>query len=196
MLEKELIIDSRLTPTMKRSRSGSTQYFKEYDKDDREPTSRNPDFTLKHPTDVAMYAELIDEKWYWITGCAECKGEPRDMMTYVECDKHNICKVCTIKRKDVKERSVWGGNGWTCNPCHDLLAKEVRDDAFEKLDGEEPDCHYTDEPICPHCGSELSSDDLNESQDIECYVCEGKIEVEVDYSRSFTTRVKGKRIKK
>lgn len=196
-VEKELINDDRLTPTMKRSRSGSTQYFKEDREGDREPTSRNPDFTLEHPTDVAMYAELIDEKWYWVTGCAECKGESRDMMSYVECDVHNICSICSIKRKDVKEKSVWGGlYGWTCNPCHDARDKEVRKEAFEKLDGEEPDCFYTDEPICPHCGTELGSDDMNESQAVECYVCKGQVEVEVEYSRSFTTRIKGKRIRK
>jgi hypothetical protein len=197
LVEKELINDDRLTPTMKRGRSGTKQYFKEYNPDDRTSVHENAEVVLEHPTDVAMYAELIDGEWYWVTGCAECKGEPRNMMSYVECDKHNVSKVCSIKSKDLPEGVVrWGGDGWTCGTCKDARDAETRREAFEKLDGEEPDCFYTDEPICPHCGSELGSDDLYESQDIECYVCEGNITVEVEFSRSFTTKVKGKRIKK
>lgn len=196
LVEKELINDPRLTPKMERVRSGSKQYFKERKEGDRSSASDNADVILEHPTDVAMYAELIDGQWYWVTGCAECKGEERDWMSYVECDKHNRCSVCSTNTKDLAEGVVrWGGKrGWTCGICKEARDLERKREAFAKLDGEEPDCDYTDEPICPHCGTQLSSDELYESQDMECYVCEGEIEVEVDYSRYFTTKVKGKRI--
>ncbi len=196
MIEKELINDDRLTPTMKRTRSGSKQYFRESNIDNKFTDDDNAAAVLEHPTDVAMYAELIDGEWYWVTGCAECKGEERDWMSYVECDKHNRCSVCSINTKDLAEGVVrWGGKrGWTCGTCKEARDLERKREAFEKLDGEEPDCVYTDEPICPHCGTQLSSDELYESQDMECYVCEGEMEVEVGYTRDFTTKVKGKRI--
>lgn len=199
LVEKELINDERLTPTMERTRSGSTQMFREKNPDDRSFISNeNADVILTHPTDVAMYAELIDGQWYWVTGCAECKGEERDWMTYVECDKHNRCASCGTNSKDLPEGVVrWGRkSGWVCGVCKDIEDEERRREAFAKLDGDEPDCFYTDEPICPHCGSEQGSDDLHESQDLECWVCGGNMEVEVEYSRSFTTRIKGKRIRK
>lgn len=197
LVKKKLINDPRLTPTMKRTRSGKTQLFREPNIDNQFTNEENAAAVLVHPTDVAMYAELIDGEWYWVTGCAECKGEERDWMSYIECDKHNRCSVCSIKSKDLPEGVVrWGGkHGWTCGTCKDARDLEIRMEAFEKLDGEEPDCFYTDEPICPHCGTQQGSDDLHENQNIECYVCHGEMEVEVDYTRSFTTRVKGKRIK-
>lgn len=198
MLMKEPINDIRLTPTMERVRNGPKQCFKERKDGDRSSASNNPDVVLVHSTDVAMYAELIDGVWYWVTGCAECKGEERDWMSYVECDKHNRCSVCSINSKDLpKGITRWGGKrGWTCGTCQDAKNLAIRQEAFDKLDGEEPDSYNTDEPICPHCGTQLSSDELYETQDINCHVCDGEIKVEVEFSRSFTTRVKGKRIKK
>jgi hypothetical protein len=195
---KEPIHDDRLSPTMERVRSGSKQYFKQRKEGDRTSASDNPDVTLEHPTDVAMYAELIDGEWYWVSGCAECNGEERDWMSYVECDKHNRCSQCSINTKDLAEGVVrWGGKrGWTCGTCKDTMDLERRMEAFDKLNGEEPDCLYTDEPICPHCGTEQGSDDLYESQDMNCYVCGGEMSIQVDFTRSFTTTVKGKRIKK
>ena len=119
MITPELILDKRLTPTMERVRCGKTQMFREKNPDDRSFISvENADVILVHPTDVAMYAELIDGKWYWITGCAECKGEPRDWLSYIECDKHNRCCRCGINRENIKDISVWGGKrGWTRVEC-------------------------------------------------------------------------------
>ncbi|MFA8451797.1 MAG: hypothetical protein ACEPOW_13970 [Bacteroidales bacterium] len=189
MSEKTPINDDRLTRTMKRVRSGRTQVFTEqYAKDD------NNAIRIQHER-KEMYAELIDGEWYWVNGCAECNGEPRDWMTYIECEKHDRCSVCGINAKEIKGAGVWGGkHGWTCNSCHDAEELDRRNEAFSKLDGEEPDCSYRDQMICPHCGSELCSDDIRESQDTTCYVCTGGISVEVEYSFHYTTTVKGKRI--
>jgi len=84
-------------------------FFREGNKDDRSFIGLgNCDLSLKHE-DKAMYAELIDSKWYWVSGCRECNGEPRDWMSYIECEEHDRCRSCQTKRKDVKGNSVWGG---------------------------------------------------------------------------------------
>ncbi len=137
---KKLINDKRLTPTMERVRSGRTQLFRERNKDDRSFIgSDNCDVSLQHEI-KSMYAELIDGQWYWLNGCAECNGEERDWMTYIECEEHDRCRTCNTNRKDIKG-SVWGGKeGWQCKPCHESEHLEIRRIAFEQLDGEEPDC--------------------------------------------------------
>ena len=195
-MDKILINDKRLTPTMDRVRSGRTQLFREKNKDDRSFIGlKNCDLSLEHEN-KAMYAELIEKQWYWVNGCGPCNGESRSYKTYFECDKHDVCRSCSISRKEI-EGSVWGGsNGWTCKPCHEAEQLEIKRAAFEKLDGDEPDCSYSDEIICPHCGSKISNDDIHESQDIECHVCEGEIYLEVEYTASYSTTIKGKRVTK
>lgn len=194
-MKNELINDNRLTPTMERVRSGRTQLFREKNKDDRTfISSKNCDVSLEHEN-KEMYAKLIDGQWYWVNGCGPCNGEERSWDTYIECEKHDVCSICSIPRKKVKGNSVWGGSkGWICKPCHEAKALEVRCMAFAKLGGEEPDCNYTDEIICPHCGSKLSNDDMHEDQDIECHVCEGEISLEVGHTAYYSTSIKGKRI--
>lgn len=142
---------------------------------------------------------MVLGKWYWVNGCAECNGEPRDWMTYIECEEHDRCSVCSTNRKDIKD-GVWGGKkGWTCKPCRELEDNEIRREAFEKFNKEKPskyDFHYMDEIKCPHCGSKLNSDEMHESQDMECYVCEGELSVEVEYTPTYSTSIKGKRVTK
>jgi hypothetical protein len=193
MSGKILINDKRLTPTMERVRSGRTQLFREINKEDRSfISSENCDVSLEHKN-KEMFAELIDGQWYWINGCAECNGKPRGR-SYIECEKHDVCSCCGISRKEIKG-TVWGGaNGWTCKPCHEANQLKIRRKAFEELDGDEPDCSYTDEIICPHCGSEICNEDIYENQDLECYVCEGKLSVEVEYTAHYSTSIKGSRI--
>ena len=192
-----LIDDKRLTPTMERVRSGRTQLFRERNKNDRTFIDRdNADVILEHKNEE-MYAELIDGQWYWISGCAECNDRERNIVdSYIECEKHNVCISCFISRKDIKG-SVWGGlKGWTCKPCKAAADLERRKAAFIRLDGEEPDCLYTSEIIYPHCDSEIEGGDINESQDVECEVCEGDLSVEVSYSALYSTSIKGERIVK
>lgn len=194
MTTKTLINDKRLTPTMERVRSGRTQLFRERNKVDRSFIRlKNCDVSLKHE-DKEMFAELIEGEWYWVSGCSECNGGERDWMSYIECEKHDVCSCCSIAIKEIKG-SVWGGRkGWTCKPCKEAKDLEIRIEAFVKLKGEEPDCSYNDEIICPHCGSQISNDDMYENQDIECYVCNGEIHLEIHYSFNYSTTIKGERI--
>ena len=183
MKEKILIKDGRLTPTMRRVRSGRNQIFTEGD----------IEVKIQHER-KEMFAELIDGKWYWINGCAECNGKERTWNTYIECEEHDRCSVCDAKRNEI-EGSVWGGSkGWTCNPCMEEKRLDARRKAFDKLDGELPDCLYRDEIICPHCGTKLSSADIYESQIMDCDVCEGGIDLEVEYSPTYSTVCVGERM--
>ncbi|MCY4781766.1 hypothetical protein ORI89_19120 [Sphingobacterium sp. UT-1RO-CII-1] len=179
---------------MKRIRSGSTQLFREENPNNRSFISNeNADVILTHDTDKAMYAELIDGEWYWVSGCAECIGKPRGT-SYIECDEHDVCSCCGISRKEI-EGSVWGGrHGWICPSCHDAKKLEARQRAFQKLNGNEPDTHYTDNPTCPHCGTEHDINYVNENTTLECYVCEGGFEIEVNWTPSYTTTVVGERL--
>ena len=194
-LNKELINDSRLTPTMERVRSGRTQLFRERNKNDRSFVSdENCDVSLKNEK-RSKYAELINGEWYWVEGCAECTGEERGAVScYLECEQHDRCRDCNTNRKDITE-TPWGGvKGWQCQPCYRDQMSDIREEAFRKLDGEEPDCDYTDNIICPHCGSEIYDDDFHEDTDAECNICEGELSIEVSHSRVFITTIKGKRI--
>lgn len=194
-MELELINDSRLTPTMERVRSGRTQLFRERSSNNKENITSDDHAISLIPKNKEMHADLIDGQWYWVNGCAECNGEERGFSTYIECEAHDVCESCFINRADVKEKSVWGGSkGWTCNTCKEARDLEKRREAFSKLDGEEPDCSYCNEIICPHCGSKLSSDDRHETEDIDCHVCEGEIHLEVEYTFHYSTTIKGKRI--
>ena len=175
--------------------------FREPNIDSCFTSEENADVVLEHPTDVAMYAELIDEEWYWVTGCAECKGEERDWMLYVECDKHNRCCECGTNTKDLAEGVTrWGGKlGWQCSTCKDARDVEIREEAFETFNEnefDEWDYYDTDNIKCPHCGSEIYNDDIYESEDTECGVCEGEVHIEVNHSVTYTTSIKGKRITK
>lgn len=188
---KELINDKRLTPTMTRTRSGTKQIF-------TEQGDSVYKVEIEHPVKKSMYAELIDSKWYWIEGCAECKGEPRNWMTYVECDEHNVCRVCSKQRSEAKQPHWGGKNGWTCADCKESEDLDRRVNAFAKLEAKGGLDYYThnyvDEIICPHCGSELSNDEVYQDEELECFVCNGKLNVEVTISRSFSTSVIGEKV--
>ena len=191
---KELINDLRLTPTMERVRSGRVQLFRERNPKDKSFINNdNADVVIQHER-KEMYAKLIDGKWYWVNGCAECNGEPRDWSTYIECEDHDRCNVCETKRGDI-EGTPWGRKtGWICNSCKEKEDLEIRRKAFEKLDGELPDCLYQDDIICPHCGSELDKDEVYEDQELDCHVCGGELHLEIVNVPIYCTYVKGERI--
>ena len=185
----ELINDKRLTPSMRRTRSGRNQEF------------TNPDtkevIVLTHDK-RSMYADLINGAWYWVEGCPECKGELRSGMTYQECDEHDRCSRCNTNRKDIVG-AAWGGvkNGWTCNTCKQKEFAERRAEAFEKFkeaEYGEYDFYNADDIKCPHCGSKIHDDSITDTEELECGVCEGKVRVEVEISRSYTTSIVGKRV--
>ena len=190
MKKNELINDTRLTPTMEITRSGSKQMFREKNPKDRTfIDSENADVVLQHEK-KSMYADLIDGKWYWVEGCAQCNGEPRDWMAYRECEKHDVCRTCSIHRKDLKE-TPWGGkHGWQCKPCAEnerldkleSAMKSFQDNGLDKYD-----FLYMDEIKCPHCGTEISSEDIYESQTMYCDICHNNYELTIEYTPSYST---------
>lgn len=87
-----LINEPLLTPDMKRTWSGATQLFRKDYKDRQFTSEENADVVLR-PPEHHLFAELIGGQWCWVNGCAECNGKPRDWMTYIECDKHDVCRL-------------------------------------------------------------------------------------------------------
>ena len=78
------------------------------------------------------------------------------------------------------------------------MAKEPREKCIMCDEGNpKPDCYWCsgtgyetrcqDEPICPHCGTPQSHDDLYQSSDLQCNECEKWMEVEVNYTPDYTT---------
>lgn len=192
---KELINDPRLTPTMKLLRSGPTQMFREYDPTERSFINKdNADVVLEHEN-REMYAQLIDDKWYWVNGCAECIGKPRDWMTYVECVKHDRCSVCETPRKEAATPHWGNKTGWICGTCKEIQKMETRAEAFAKLrPGREVDCEYTSTVICPHCGSDNGYEEMSDGEEMECHVCTGEFIITIERSITFSTEIKGKRL--
>jgi hypothetical protein len=185
------IKDARLTPTMERTRNGSQQLFREKAKQcDRAFTTKGNACAVIEPPERHLYSELIDGKWHWVNGCAECNGNPRDWMTYIECDKHDVCRTCTTPRKDVA--SAWGGKqGWQCGICHDTeyqAAKKAALNRAKDIGHDEYDCLSESEIICPYCATKQSSDDRHESEKgVECHTCGGIFDLEIEYSPSYST---------
>jgi len=190
-----LIEDDRLTPDMGRIRSGSTQLFRRKGLDNKFTSTENADVILE-PSNRELYAELLDGKWYWINGCAECNGKPRDWTTYIECEKHNVCRTCSIPRKELKE-PPWGGkHGWQCKPCADVERKAKKIAALETIEKKEYDAwdyKYTDEVLCPHCGTEQNTE-YGDGGERECRLCNGKFSLEIDHAVKYSTEVIGDRI--
>ena len=186
-----LIEDERLTPELNRTRSGSEQQFYYGNKD------KNPLFTLTHPSNKAMYAELIDGKWYWVNGCNKCKGMRGS--SYVTCQKHDGCESCGCSRGDF-EGNAWGSrNGWICGPCYDKEWKEARWKALSAvaaMGDDKIDCEYNSNIVCPHCASVVepcTADGLPEGEE-ECCVCGGVYYIEPDVEITYSTKIVGERV--
>ena len=195
-LKKIPIENNKLTPNMKLSRSGSTMMFRK-DYGDRKITRiDNADVVIKAPK-PELVAELIDGEWYWFNDCDECNGNGKDW-GYVKCEKHNVCVTCGTPRKDIKG-TAWGHRkGFRCDPCQTALNEQARRKALEKVaekEYDEWDHQYTDDLLCPHCGTKQHHEmsDGEPSSENECEICGGKFSVEIDYSWTYSTRVIGER---
>jgi hypothetical protein len=202
------INDDRLSSYVKRMRSGITQVFhtgndqRDFDRYRKEGGGSKHNVTMHDkkdtirldPPEKHYFAELIDGEWWWINGCAECNGGPRDWMTYIECTKHNVCRTCKTPRAEIKD-VPWGGkHGWECKPCADSAHEEAKKEALQSVaDKEYDEFDYlsNDEIICPYCDSKMCSDDFHESNDVECEVCDNTFNVEVEHTASYTTKRKG-----
>ncbi len=192
--EKILINDKRLTPDMKRIRSGSTQLFWHKGLNN----SKKAEIVLEPPR-RELYAELIDGKWYWVNGCCECNGELRNSIkSYIECEKHDVCEICRRPRKMFKSYVYGTKRGWICGSCKQQKDEERKRIALEAMTSKEYnkwDYLYQDNIICPHCATKQKYDntDIPEGDQV-CDTCGGKYSVEPHYSIKFSTACIGKRI--
>ncbi|MCW8885554.1 MAG: hypothetical protein OQK12_09915, partial [Motiliproteus sp.] len=164
------IDDPRIETYEKRTRSGSEQVFytgsdeRDFDRWRAEGGNKKhgvemhdkPDTIRITPPERHYYAELIEGEWWWVNGCAECNGRPRDWMTHIECEDHDRCAHCGCSREALAE-PPWGRkDGWVCKPCAEIEAAAERHKALSKVAEEEYDewdYHHTDEIICPHCAT-------------------------------------------
>lgn len=211
----KLINDVRLNSYTKRLRSGKNQVFYtgndhrdfvRYKKDQYDENGKFINNVKMHdkkdtitiiPPKNSWYSDLIDGQWWWVEGCSECNGKPRDWMTYVECDKHDVCSHCRCDRKSLTE-APWGRqSGWVCKPCadreHEIEKREALSLMPEPEDYDECDYICNDNIKCPHCNLEFDDDhDYYEAdlKDIECPRCDNTFTVTAEHSVSFTCQKK------
>lgn len=184
-----LIEDPRLTPDLKRHRSGRTQAF--YKPDNRSLQTEDADFTLEPPL-PHIHSTLIKDKWHWINGCDECHGREGTWTTYIKCEKHDVCHLCKMPRSKLKE-APWGHpKGFECKPCHSKKHEEEKTKALAAMTGryDEWDYRSLSELKCPYC--DLEFEDSHEYYDvsdheIECDRCDHVFKVTAEPRVTFTT---------
>ena len=210
-LKIEKISDKRLSGYVNRTRSGSTQVFytgndsRDWDRYKAEGVGRlrnitmheKPDTIRLEPPEKHYYAELIDGEWWWLNGCAECNGRQRDWMTYIECEKHNVCRTCSTPRAQLKEPPWAGKHGWQCKPCAEAEHEEEKAAALAAMPEEYDkwDYHHEDSVKCPHCNYKFEDSGDGEfyqegTKDIDCPRCDNTFEVEVSISFNYTMKRK------
>ncbi len=159
--------DPRIHPDkVERIRNGARQEFRFKSK-----RSFDGDFYID-PPENHFHLEWQNDTWEWINGCSECNGKPRDWMTYIECEKHNVCRTCQIHRS--KTEVAWGGkNGWQCQCCHDADHEYEKEAALAAMPEEYDswDFHGKDEITCPYCAYEFSDSWENAGADDEAEEC-------------------------
>ena len=185
--------DVRIASYEKRTRSGSTQVFytgndeRDFDRYRADGGGRNhnvkmhdkPDTIRLQPPEKHYYASLTEGEWWWVNGCGECNGNPRNWVTYIECEKHDVCRTCKKPRSKLKE-SPWGGsNGWQCKPCHNAEHEAEKQAALAAMpeDHDEWDYHRSDSVKCPYCDYELQDASdmysaIDNEQSEECPRCD------------------------
>lgn len=205
------IDDDRLKGYVNRTRSGAEQVFytgsseQDWDryKEDGGGRAHNvkmhdkPDTIRLQPPEKHYYSELINGEWWWVNGCAECNGQPRDWMTYIECEKHNVCRTCKASRSEITE-TPWGGkHGWQCNPCSVREHEEKKAEALAAMPEEYYDWDYRgqDEVKCPYCNLEVEDSGDGElyrdgDQEIDCGRCDNSFTLTTEFSPSYTMRRK------
>lgn len=198
--------DSRIVDYVNRTRSGRTQEFylgrdaRDWDRYKAEGGGRNHNVEMHlkadtiriEPPEKHYFAELIDGEWWWVNGCGECNGKPRGFDTYIECDKHNVCRCCSNPRAEITE-TPWGGiSGWICVPCADAEHNREKSKALAAMPDEEDfdswDYYNLDEIKCPYCDYEFSdsfesADDNEEAH--ECPRCDNEFKVTAVHSLAF-----------
>jgi len=199
------INDPRINGYEKRNRSGSMQVFyvgnspedwERYISDGGNSKSNvemhdKPNTIRIHPPEKHYYSQLIEGEWWWVDGCEECNGRPRDGFTYLgECEKHNVCVTCKTHRSEIKE-TPWGGrSGWQCKPCAEIAHEREKKKALSAMPEEYDywDFHNKDEITCPYCAYEFrDSSEYSDNHDEkhECPRCDNEFIVTAVCSLTF-----------
>lgn len=187
--------DDRLSAGMERVRSGRTQLFRAPCGSREFLSEKNADVVLQ-PPEPHIYADLINGVWTWVNGCAECNGKPRDWMTYIECEKHDVCCSCGTPRSKLTE-APWGGkHGWQCKPCANAEHEAEKAAALAAMPDEEDydewDYRGTSEIKCPHCDYIVGSEDhysaVENDEVIECPRCDNSFMLSGEMSITWATR--------
>lgn len=204
------IDDPRIAGYTQRMRNGRMQVFytgddcRDFERYRAEGGGRNPNVEMHdkpdtiniEPPERHYYAELIDGEWWWVSGCAECNGMPRNSWkSYIECDKHDVCRTCGCSREELAD-IPWGGkNGWQCKPCADREHEEKKQAALAAMpEYDEWDFRSLYEVKCPYCNLEIDTggdpDFYQEGDPLEheCPRCDNKFTVEVCISVSYTMK--------
>jgi len=198
------INDDRLSDYKNRMRSGSEQVFytgndeRDFERYRAEGGNSRHNVTMHDKPDTIRiqapmreyYAELIEGEWWWLNGCGECNGRPRDWMAYVECEKHNVCRTCETPRSKITG-AAWGGkHGWQCQACHEREHEMEKQAAIAAMPEEHEswDYHGMDEITCPYCKYEFNDSsecgDHND-EDHDCPRCDNTFKVTAVHSLTF-----------
>lgn len=201
------IEDPRLVGYTKRLRSGSTQTFytgsdhRDFDRYHAEKGPENPDVKIHDkpdtirliPPEKHWFAALIDGEWWWLNSCEECNGRARDgVKSYVECDKHDVCRQCKTPRTEIKDW-VWGSSsGWQCQPCQEAEKAARRREALNKFDEKNFNAwtyHWMDSVKCPYCDTkaDFDYDGDNEPEPITCEACDHTFKLVIEFQPQYTT---------
>lgn len=196
------INDPRIANYTNRQRNGSTQVFytgndpRDWDRYRAEDGPSKSDVKMHDKADTIYikapeqhyYAELIDGEWWWLNGCDECNGREYKRC-YIKCIEHDICQDCATPQAQLTE-IPWGTRkGFQCKPCHVKQKAEARIEALSEAATSALDRWDFFNKVnirCPRCNSKMCSDDINETAELECEICDQSFKVEVEYTPSYT----------
>lgn len=104
---------------------------------------------------------------------------------------NECCHTCRLPRENFENTprvlNLGGGNwGIVCKPCSEQLLQ----DKIDEWKSKEEDTEYTDEPICPNCGT-IQGDAWewaqSEDGEIECGTCDYTIKWSRHVSITYST---------
>lgn len=118
--------------------------------------------------------------------CWVCSGDKPKLFGY-RCETHDVCDICAKNRHEIKGDKLGTITGFVCVSCEEKRQqKAISDFGEEEVDNWTFSCN--DNVKCPYCGHEYEPDELHEStDDEECGNCGSIMNVEVEYSVSYST---------